>query len=203
MVCHPVFASTYTQAISVIAVVRSSELLSAMVIRSLMPSNCMALPNRPLFVRVGPVVGLSVPLLPFPLLSTTVLPLASSKPYDAPLVNGFTVTVALHEDVWLAESVTFSVTVVCPPVYGPGGTWASVTGPPSGSYEPLLIDAICVPRNVAVTVTFWQTATGTGSTIVIVKVCGAVVSDPPFAVPPLSTSLTVTVATPAMPAAGV
>ena len=80
MVRHPVCVSTFTQAMIVIAVVRSSELLSAIVIRSLMPSNCMALPNRPLTVRVGPVEALNVPWFPFPLLSVTVVPLASSKP---------------------------------------------------------------------------------------------------------------------------
>ncbi len=50
--------------------------------------------------------------------------------------------------------------------------------------------------SVAVTVTFWQRATGGGSNTVIVKLCGALVSTPPFAVPPSSCSRTVTFATP-------
>jgi hypothetical protein len=89
-----------TQAIRVIAVVRSSELLSATVMRSSTPSKTIPFPNRPAAVRVGPFVALKVPLFPFPLLSTTVVPLASSKPYDAPIENGVTVTVAEHDVVW-------------------------------------------------------------------------------------------------------
>src|SRR5262245_63484759 len=96
----------FTQAISVAALVRSSELLSATVIRSSTPSNCIALPKRPPATRVGPLTALKVPLLLLPLLSTTVVPLASSKPNDAPAANGFTVTLAAHEVVWLAASVT-------------------------------------------------------------------------------------------------
>src|SRR6266850_7485871 len=121
-----------------------------------MPSKTMARPNRPAAVRCGPFVALKVPWFWFPLLSRTVLTLSSSKPNDAPGANGFTVTVAEHEVVWAAESVTFSITVVCPGRYGPGGTCASVTGPPSGSNEPAFTDATAVPMRVAVTVTFWH-----------------------------------------------
>ena len=67
----------------------------------------------------------------------------------------------------------------------------------------MLIDAVWVPRKVAVTVTFWHNATGNGSTTVIVNVCGRLAGWPPLAVPPLSDSVTVTVATPPAPAAGV
>src|SRR5262245_24726835 len=163
----------------------------------------MALPKRPPVTRVGPFAALNVPLLLLPLLSMTVVPLASSKPNEAPGANGVTVTLAAHEVVWFAESVTFSVTAVVPGVYGPGGTCASVIGPPSGSNEPLLIDAVAVPMSVAATVTGAHWATGGGSTIVIVNDCGALVLTPPLAVPPLSLSVTVTLATPTAPAAPV
>src|SRR5262245_2980210 len=88
-------------------------------------------------------------------------------------------------------------------MYGPGGFCASVTAPPSGSFEPLLIDAAAVPINVVATVTFWQMAIGGGSNTVIVNVCGALVSAPPFAVPPLSCNWTVQWATPTAPLAAV
>src|SRR5262245_11109891 len=141
-----------THAINVMALVKSSELLSATVIRSLTPSNSIALPNRPAVVRVGALAPLNAPLLPLPLESIAVLPLVSSKPNEAPWANGFTVTVAVHDVVCEAESVTFSTTLFAPGRYGPGGTCAAVTGPPSGSFEPLLILAIAVPTTVAVTV---------------------------------------------------
>ena len=70
---------------------------------------------------------------------------------------------------------------VCPGRYGPGGTCASVTAPPSGSDEPALTDATAVPMRVAVTVTFWHSAIGGGSITVMVKVCVALVSTPPLA----------------------
>src|SRR5215470_10628154 len=114
---QPFWLFGLTQAISVIALVKSSELLSATVIRSLMPSKTMPLPNRPAVVRVGALVPLNVPLLPLPLASMAVLPLVSSKPNDAPCANGFTVTVAEHEDTCDAESVTFNTTLFAPGKY--------------------------------------------------------------------------------------
>ena len=63
-----------------------------------------------------------------------------------------TVTVAEH---WLESpgvSVTGNVTVVVPSAYGPAGDWLVVTAPPSGSNEPLLIEAldvqVCPPDTV-------------------------------------------------------
>src|SRR6185295_5967933 len=109
----------FTHAIIVAALVRSSELLSATVMRSSTPSNCIAFPKRPPVTRVGPLTALKVPLFPLPLLSTPVVPRASSSPTGAPGANGFTVTFAEHDVVWLAASVTFSVTDVVPGAYGP------------------------------------------------------------------------------------
>ena len=65
-----------------------------------------------------------------------------------------TVTVAEH---WLETprvSVTVNVTVVTPSGYGPDGDWLVVTAPPSGSDEPLSIEALAVQVGPADTVTF-------------------------------------------------
>ena len=66
----------YTQASSVMPVVRSSDAESLMVTQSLTPSKERALPKRPWVIRVAPLM---VPVLPLPEPSTTVEPLASSK----------------------------------------------------------------------------------------------------------------------------
>ena len=69
-------------------------------------------------------------------------------------VASTTVTVAEH---WLETpgvSVTVNVTVVVPSGYGPGGDWLVVTAPPSGSDDPLLIEALAVQVGPADTVTF-------------------------------------------------
>ena len=65
-----------------------------------------------------------------------------------------TVTVAEHCLESPGVSVTVKVTVVVPSGYGPGGDWLVVTAPPSGSNEPLLIEAVAVHVGPADTVTF-------------------------------------------------
>ena len=65
-----------------------------------------------------------------------------------------TVTVAEHCLESPGVSVTVKVTVVVPSGYGPGGDWLVVTAPPSGSSEPLLIEALAVQVGPADTVTF-------------------------------------------------
>ena len=71
-----------------------------------------------------------------------------------------TVTVAVHWLVAPLLSVTVSNTLVVPSAYGPAGDWVSVRGPPSGSDEPLLIEAVAVQLAPAATVTFWHDAIG-------------------------------------------
>ncbi len=71
-----------------------------------------------------------------------------------------TVTIAVH---WLDApllSVTVKVTRVLPSEYGPGGDWLSVIASPSGSEEPLSIEALAVQFGPAETVTVWHTAAG-------------------------------------------
>ena len=71
-----------TQASSVIAFVRSSELASGTETRSLTPSNVIAPPNLAVaVVRTAPPA--IVPVLPRPEASVAVVPVASSKPYAA------------------------------------------------------------------------------------------------------------------------
>jgi hypothetical protein len=65
-----------------------------------------------------------------------------------------TVTVAEHSLETPSVSVTVKVTVVVPSGYSPGGDWLVVTAPPSGSSEPLLIEALAVQVGPADTVTF-------------------------------------------------
>jgi hypothetical protein len=65
-----------------------------------------------------------------------------------------TVIVAEHCLESPGASVTVNVTVVAPRGYGPGGDWLVVTVPPSGSNEPLLIEALAVQVGPAETVTF-------------------------------------------------
>jgi len=65
-----------------------------------------------------------------------------------------TVTVAVHCLESPGGSVTVNVTFVVPSGYGPGGDWLVVTAPPSGSNEPLLIEAFAVQVGPAETVTF-------------------------------------------------
>jgi hypothetical protein len=65
-----------------------------------------------------------------------------------------TVTIAEHSLETPGVSVTVKVTVVVPSGYGPGGDWLVVTAPPSGSSEPLLIEALAVQVGPADTVTF-------------------------------------------------
>src|SRR5262245_18195053 len=75
---HPDWAADgLTQASRVIPVVRSSELASAIVTRSLTPSNDRAPPYFPAVDQVAPEM---VPLLPNPEVSFTVGPLPSLKP---------------------------------------------------------------------------------------------------------------------------
>ena len=65
-----------------------------------------------------------------------------------------TVTVPEHCLESPGGSVTVNVTVVVPSGYGPGGDWLVVSAPPSGSNEPLLIEALAVQAGPADTVTF-------------------------------------------------
>jgi hypothetical protein len=69
-------------------------------------------------------------------------------------VESTTVTVAEHSLETPRMSVTVNVTVVVPSGYGAGGDWLVVTAPPSGSVEPLLIEALAVQVGPADTVTF-------------------------------------------------
>ena len=75
---------------------------------------------------------------------------------------------------------------------------SSATGSPSGS-ESLASTANVIPaESSSFTDTASSTATGGSGWAVtrIVKFCATVVSEPPFAVPPLSTACTLTVAEP-------
>ncbi len=65
-----------------------------------------------------------------------------------------TVTVAEQELDAPLLSVTVIVTVVVPSGYGPGGDCVMVNVSPSGSEEPLLIEALAVQLGPAETVTF-------------------------------------------------
>jgi hypothetical protein len=69
-------------------------------------------------------------------------------------VRSTTVTVAVHCLESPGPSVTVKVTLVVPSGYGPGGAWLVVKPPPSGSNEPLLIEALAVQVGPADTVTF-------------------------------------------------
>ena len=67
-----------------------------------------------------------------------------------------TVTLALQVEVSFSVSVAVRVTAVVPSGYGPAGVWLTVTVSPSGSEEPLSIDAfdaVQTPGSVE-TVTF-------------------------------------------------
>src|SRR5438552_14620904 len=77
-------------------------------------------------------------------------------------VTSTTVTVAMQLLIapWL--SVTVSVTGVAPNQYGPAGDWfvETMESPLSGSYEPLLIEALATQLESADAVTFVHKATG-------------------------------------------
>src|SRR5690349_9683101 len=70
-----------TQASSVMAVVRCSDAASGMSTRALLPLKDRALPNLPAVLQVAPPT--SVPVLPLPDRSATVVPVPSLKPYAA------------------------------------------------------------------------------------------------------------------------
>jgi hypothetical protein len=71
-----------------------------------------------------------------------------------------TVTLPVHWLVAPLLSMTVNNTLVVPSAYGPAGACVIVRGPPSGSDEPLLIEALAVQLAPADTVTFWHVAIG-------------------------------------------
>jgi hypothetical protein len=88
-------------------------------------------------------------------------------------VGSMTVTVAVACDAAPWVSVAVKITLVTPPGYGPAGYCVSVTGEPSGSYEPLLMLAFTDPPRVAdVAVTFCAIATGNAWTVQLMAQAG-------------------------------
>src|SRR5262245_56831704 len=75
-------------------------------------------------------------------------------------VTSMTVTVPVHDAVRPSLSVHVSVTRVAPRPYGPAGSCVHVTGPPSGSNEPLSMLASARQVLSASTVTSRHSATG-------------------------------------------
>jgi len=81
-VSHPVgVLDGFTQASRVMPVVRSSELESGILTRSLTPSKRSAFPYLPVVTQTGPFVN--VPAFEFPDESERVVPDPSSNPYSA------------------------------------------------------------------------------------------------------------------------
>src|SRR5436190_3465196 len=78
---HPPVAEGFTQADKVIALVRSSDALSATVTMPVVPLKATALPYLPVVLQVAP--ALSVPVFNWPEASAVVVPVPSSKEYAA------------------------------------------------------------------------------------------------------------------------
>src|SRR3954447_7234873 len=93
------------------AFVRSREAASGTVTQSLTPSKLRPEPALP----ATRVASRSVPALPLPELSLTVVPAPSSKPYAATSPVGSTVTATGDEVVWLPELSVATALSVCVP----------------------------------------------------------------------------------------
>jgi hypothetical protein len=102
-----------TQASSVKALVRCSDVESATLTDAFVPLKLRASPNLPL-PAPAQLTFVSVPVLPFPDWSATVVPLPASKPYAAtrPVVGGAeTVAVAWFEAALTLPAASWAVTL--------------------------------------------------------------------------------------------